>query len=217
MIEQMKYAIFDMDGTLLDSMKYWRNLGRNYLIANGITPPDDLEKHLEAQTLEQAAAYFIEELGLKKTVPVILQELDEQMAKNYREDVSCKKGAREYLESLKKKGVRMCVASATPARLAMPALTRLGLDGYFEFFLDTLEAGLSKRNPEIYDLSAARLGGNRENTVVFEDAAYAMRCAFQAGYYTVGIRDEYAKILPEELPGLCQEYWESYPEEGEKR
>ena len=90
MIEQMKYAIFDMDGTLLDSMKYWRNLGRNYLIANGITPPDDLEKHLEAQTLEQAAAYFIEELGLKKTVPVILQELDEQMAKNYREDVSCK-------------------------------------------------------------------------------------------------------------------------------
>ena len=206
------YAIFDMDGTLLDSMKYWRNLGRDYLLANGITPPSDLNKRMEAKTLEQAAEYFTSDLGLKKTIPQVLQELDEQMARHYREDVVCKPNAAEYLESLKKRGVKMCVASATPGRLAMPALTRLGLADCFLFFLDTLEAGLSKKNPYIYDLSAARLGGTRENTAVFEDAAYALETAFRAGYYTIGIQDAYAQLPPEQMKLICDEYWTGYPE-----
>ena len=79
------YAIFDMDGTLLDSMKVWKNLGRNYLELIGIRPPEDLEEHLATMSMLEGAEYFHRELGVKATPQEIIRGLNRQIEDAYRE------------------------------------------------------------------------------------------------------------------------------------
>lgn len=181
-------AIFDMDGTLLDSMPYWKNLGRDYLIARGIPVPEDLQKTLGALTLEEGAVYFREHLGVTESVEEIVNAINGMIADNYRFRIPAKPGVKEFLASLKEQGIRMGIATATYDYVAMPALERLGLLPYFEFVLDCRELG-GKTSPAVYDAAAARLGGGRESAMVFEDAAYAIRTAHEAGYFVAAVQD----------------------------
>ncbi len=208
------YAIFDMDGTLIDSMKYWKNLGRDFLIANGCEVPEDMTSTLQALSTREGADYFSRELGVAKSGSEILDELHKTMEENYRVRVECKKNAREYVEALYKKGVKMCIATATPYGMAMIPLKKLGLAPFFSFILDTEAAGISKASPEVYNLAIERLGGTKEDTVIFEDAVYALQTAHDAGYYTVALHDENAGMPEEEIRKICDEYWREFPEKA---
>ncbi len=204
------YAIFDMDGTLLDSMPYWRDLGARYLRSRGFTPPADLGRILAGLTMEEGAEYFRNEFGIDKTSEEIVGEVYALLQRAYAEEIQEKPGIRTFLERLKKAGVEMCIATASDAGIAEPALKRLGLWDYFSFVLDCGECGSGKNSPEIFDRAAARLGGSRENTLVFEDAYHAVCTARAAGYYVVGVRDASQGEAEAQIRAVCNAFIEDF-------
>lgn len=185
-----KYAIFDMDGTLIDSMVFWKNLATEYLTSKGILQiPADILEQIKPMTMSESAALFRRELGLTGDVEA---QMNEMMEDHYRNDIPLKPGVWEYLENLHRQGVRMCVASATAEHLMESCLTRLGVRQYFEFLLSCETVGAGKRSPLVYQEAARRLGAVPGQIAVYEDALYAVQTAKAAGFHVVGVYDDSA-------------------------
>ena len=185
-----KYAIFDMDGTLVDSMGYWMRLSREYLRGKGVDQvPEDVMERIIPMTMAESAALFIEMFGLSCTVAQAEAEMNAMMDGHYRRDVPLKPGVKVYLERLRAKGVRMCVASSTAEALMEACLSRLGVRDYFAFLLSCDSVGVGKDRPDVYHAAARRLGAKPADTAVFEDALFAAKTAKAAGYYVVAVRD----------------------------
>ena len=201
-----RFAIFDMDGTLVDSMGYWKSLGREYLAGQGITENiNDVLKQTLMITLPEAAELFVNKFSLSVSPEEAHSEMMEIMAEHYRKDIPLKDGVKEYLEKLSKNGVRMCIASNTGAGLVDACLTRLGIKKYFEFLLSCEEIGVGKSEPDVYFEAARRLGSEPKNIAVFEDALFAAKTAKNAGFYLVAVYDENAKKNWEKLSALADE------------
>lgn len=189
-----KYAIFDMDGTIIDSMIYWRDLAGEYLRSLGVET--DWAKLLEFITpmpLPVSSAYFVKEFKLSLTPEQVAQGLVNCIAHHYYHDIPAKAQATAYLEALKKQGVKMCLASASSEILARACLTRLGLWDYFDFFISCEEAG-SKKDPAIFLTAMQRLGATAPDQVaVYEDAVFALQTAKKAGFSTIAVYDQAAQ------------------------
>lgn len=189
-----RYCIFDMDGTLVDSTKYWHSLERDYLTGKGVSQDriDGILKITQPMTTLESAALFIKEFGFEGTPKSIAGEVNAMIELHYRTDVCLKPGVREYLEALKAKGTRMCIASATAKPLVTICMERLDIAKYFEFILSCEEVGSGKDKPDVFLEAVRRLGGTPEEAAVFEDSLVAATSAKAAGFFTVGIYDEYA-------------------------
>ena len=184
------YAIFDMDGTLVDSMGHWQNLWREYLTLKEVHPiPQDMLPRIKALSMTESAELFIKEFSLKGTPEAVAGEMNDLIGEHYKKDIPLKPGVREYLEMLKQRGVRMCVVSATAEYLVLDCLRRCGVADYFDFVLSCEETGLGKHIPDIYHMAAQRLGAAPTDIAVYEDALYAARTAKAAGYYLIGVQD----------------------------
>lgn len=178
-----------MDGTLVDSMGYWNRLVEEYLRRKGVTPPPDLWRTIQVMTMPQSSAWLIKHFGIDGTPASVEAEMNAVMADHYRHDILSKPGVRGYLTGLRRRGVKLCVASNTPAPLVHACLGRLELLDFFGFCISGEEVGAGKDRPDIYMAAAARLGGVPENTAVYEDALFAIETARAAGFYTVGVYD----------------------------
>lgn len=206
------YSIFDMDGTLVDSMGYWGRLGVEYLHQKGVQDiPPEILRMMQPMTLAQSTVLFADTFHLPGTQEEILAEMNDMMAVHYGRDVPLKDGITEYLDHLRDRGVTMCVASATDKPLMELCLGRLGILDRFSFLLSCAEVGCGKNRPDIYHAAAVRLGGQPSETVVYEDAPYAIRTAKAAGYGVVAIYDSWVDanrweaIRP--LADVCIENW----------
>ena len=183
-----RFAIFDMDGTLIDSMKFWKNLASEYLSSKGITQvSEEILQKIKPMTMSESAALFQEVFGLSGDVEA---EMNAVMDEHYRNDIPLKNGVRAYLDMLHRKGVRMCVASATAEQLMESCLSRLEIRDYFAFLLSCETVGAGKSSPLVYHESAKRLQANPDEIAVYEDALYAVQTAKNAGYYVIGVYDE---------------------------
>ena len=191
---QHKYCIFDMDGTLVDSMGHWKNLEREFLLSKHIdTDVDEVLQHIQHMTIPAAMEYFIDRFGFEGTVDSLTEEFNALMAAHYASDVEVKPGVPAYLEKLHNSGVKMCIASATSVPLVTICLERLGLRKYFEFLLSCVDVNASKDKPDVFLEAARRLGGTPAETAVFEDSLVASTTAKAAGFYVVGIYDKYSE------------------------
>jgi len=209
-----QYCIFDMDGTLVDSMGYWRQLGREYLLSKGIGEEraDQVLKELQVMSIPRAAVVFRQILGMSLTEEELIEEMQDLMECHYQNDVLLKPGILEYLEKLKGKNCRMCVATATHQRLARGCLKHLGIDQYFEFVISCKMLGVGKDKPDVYLHAAQQLGSRPEETAVFEDVLYAAQTAKSAGFYTVAVWDQNAAHEWDSLLALADEAVEDWRE-----
>ena len=201
-----RFAIFDMDGTLVDSMVYWQRLGREYLASRGVTEGvDEVLERIKAMTMAESSALFIETFGLPGTPETVEAEMNAVMDGHYRSDIPLKPGAAHYLAALKARGTKMCVATATPEPLARACLERLGVLEDFAFLLSCDEVAAGKDKPDVFFEAARRLGSAPAETAAFEDALFAARTAKDAGFYTVGVYDASGDGHWNELTALSDE------------
>ena len=201
----IKGAIFDLDGTLLDSMFIWDTIGEEYLRALGKEPHEDLKETFMTLTLEEAAVYYREHYGVTLSVKEIVDGVNAMVEQTYRTKVTLKPGIAEYLAWLKGNGVRMCVATVTDRYLVEETLERLGVRHYFLEIFTCAEVGFGKDKPVIYQKALEDLGTEKSDTYVFEDLPFALNTAKTDGFPTVGIYDRH-EAHQDELKELSDYY-----------
>lgn len=187
----LKGAVFDLDGTLFDSMFIWDRAGEVYLRSMGIEPMEGLQKVLKPMSLFQSAEYLREKYGIILTVEEIMSGIDHTVEDFYFHTVQPKSGVITFLEQMKSMGVKMCIATATDRYQAEAALIRCGMGGFFTEIFTCTGVGHGKDEPFIFRKAVEHLGTSKADTVVFEDAYHAAKTAKADGFITVGVYDKY--------------------------
>ena len=199
-MHEFKGAIFDMDGTLLDSMPVWKRLTQGYLAQFGLHITDQDYAATEGFSQPQVAQYFADRYpNLPVDAQGIMDGMDELITARYEAIAKPKDGVLEFLEGLRRRGVKMAIATLTARRHAEKALRDRGMLDYFEFMLTIEDIGVSKREPDIYLQSAARMGLTPDACIVFEDAPYACTTAKRAGFRVCGMVEPAYAAGEEEL------------------
>lgn len=188
---EIEGAIFDIDGTLLDSMPVWETLGEDYLLSQGIKPHEDLKEKFKDMSLYDAACYYKTEYGLKGDADTIMAGINGMLARFYKNEALPKAGAPEFLSSLEIRGVKMCIATATDSTLVKAALERNGMLHFFSGIFTCTGIGHGKDEPDIFNAALNSLRTSKSRTWVFEDALYAINTAKTAGFNVVGVYDRF--------------------------
>ena len=206
----IKGAIFDMDGTLIDSMGYWKSAAGDYIKTLGKEPDADLGDRFLTLGLANIYHQMKEDYGLTQSIEEVSAGIYAIMEKNYG-NVDIKPYVKDMLEAFKNKGVKMCIASATNSDLASRVLTRLGIRDYFSAVLCCKDVGRGKRYPDVYNFALGYLGTSKEETLVFEDAVFAIRTLSSHGFVSVGIEDKWCiGEEREEVKAKATYYIDSY-------
>ena len=184
-------AIFDFDGTLVDSMYIWDTIGEDYLRSLGKEPHEDLKETFMTLTLEEAAEYYRTHYGVTLSVKEILDGVNTMVEGIYRTRVAIKQGVADFLAQLKDNGTRMCIATVTDRYLVEETLDRLGILQYFSEIFTCAEVGYGKDKPIIYRKALEHLGTTKNETYVFEDSLFALKTAKADGFTTVGVYDRH--------------------------
>lgn len=207
----MKGFIFDLDGTLLDSLDMWRNIDIEYMAKYGITYKDEYGDRIKRLTFNECAYYFRDELGIDREIDDILQDWLDMSYHKYKYELELKPYAYEFVKECKKYGKCM-VATSCDLKSAEEALKRNGLFEFMDCIITTNEIGVNKENPKIYYASAGKLGMNIEDCYVFEDVLSAMKTANDAGFKVIGVYDKKWEHEKEEMKRICVKYIESFKE-----
>lgn len=211
-LKKAKGAIFDADGTMLDSMPMWGRVEVEYLISLGVEPRPDLHDVLLSLGGHEVAKYFQTEYGVRKTAEEMNAGIYKLMGEFYSERVQMKSGVIPVLEEFRERGIKMCVATATDKPLIEPALRRSGILGYFGKVFTCGEEKTSKSKPDIFIRAARFLGTDIRDTLVIEDALYAMRSAKSAGFPVAAVYDLSADNQQREIRELCDFYFRTLDE-----
>lgn len=184
-------ALFDLDGTLLDSGRVWQDVDRRFFAARGIEIDQaGYARAVQGLSFREAAVYTVRRFGLDESVEAVMAEWMDMAREEYALHVALKPGARGYLRFLKRNGVRLAVATANRPELFMPALERTGVAELFDAFCTSADVGdASKADGALYRLAAARLGVAEADCAVFEDVAEGVKGARRCGMRVYAVRD----------------------------
>jgi len=208
----IKGAIFDVDGTMLDSMWMLEIIEADYLKGFGFTPSLKEVELMNVLSLRELAEYFRSEYGIAKTVQEIIDERNALTEEFYFEKAALKRGVIELLEKLRERDVKMCVATATDKYLVEASLKRLDILKYFGKIFTCGDEKTSKSSPDIFIRAAGFLGTKISETIVFEDAVHAIKSAKSAGFPVVAVYDKSADLNNEEIRQLADYYLDSMEE-----
>ena len=205
----IKGAIFDVDGTLLDSMGVWDTIGEDYLRSLGYEPREKLNEKFRTMSIREAAAYYISEYGVTLSVEEICRQVNGWIERFYREEAMMKPGAAAFVKRLHDAGVKLAIATATDDFLVEAALRRCGVMEYFSGLITCTHVNRGKDRPDVYRAAMEHIGTNRGNTLIFEDSLKALRTARDDGFLTVGVCDRFEKDQAG-LRALANFYLKSY-------
>ena len=213
---KIKGAIFDLDGTLLDSMHIWRYAGVCYLESIGIKPKEDVSESNGTKTLAETAEYLRVKYNIDKTTEQIILEINNSIENAYFNEVQLKEGVTGLLSSLKKNGVKICIATLTDTYLVQAALKRVGALHFFDNIFSCADTGIGKDHPDVYYRAAESMGTNPYETFVFEDALYAMKTAKSANFKVMAIYDKWCRHSRDEIEKVADVYFTTFAHWDEK-
>ncbi len=185
-------VIFDLDGTLFDSMGVWAQIDIDFLGKRGLTPPPDYMETITPLGFRATAEYTIQRFHLNETPEALMEEWHQMAVEAYTCHVPLKPQAKPLLERLKASGYRLGVTSASSKELAIPCLSRHGITGLFDSIVTAGTDGPGKNDPEIWRISAAKLGVPASQCAVLDDVAAALSAAQAAGMLPVGVLDTHS-------------------------
>lgn len=207
--------IFDADGTLLDSMPIWDDLGIRYLRDLGIEAGPDLSEILFCMSLEESAAYMKRTFNIPLTEEEIREGVLAKLSDFYENEVQARPGAAEYLEALQERHVPMMIATSGSRHHIESAMSRLGFLDYFSGILTCDEVGAGKSSPDIYFRCAEAMNLPPSRVCVFEDVIHAVRTANAAGFPTAGVYDAASDGDTADMKKECSVYLKDFTDFGE--
>lgn len=205
-----KGLIFDLDGTLIDSMNVWTEIDAEFLKEYNIDMPVNFYEDIKDLSFADTAIYFSEKLGIPMNSKDIMDKFNAMAREKYEKIVPLKKGVYEFIEREKKKGTKLCVATANNKELTILALKRLGIYDSMEFILTCDEICSGKGTPDIYIKCAEKMGLEISETAVFEDILRGVLSARSAGFYVVAVKEETAFDDIDEIKKNCDLFIEDY-------
>lgn len=208
----MRDLVFDFDGTLVDSMPTWGGKMLRILGEEGVSYPENIIEIITPLGDVGAAKYFIEALGVRSSKESLFERMDAYAFPKYRDEIPEKEGVSKTLRTLKSRGHRLYVLTASPHKMLDPCLERLGLAPFFDGIFSCDDFATTKANPEIYDRLSARIGSTKENLVFFDDNLGACQTAIKAGVRTVGVYDDSGKAAFDRLKEITSAFAHTFEE-----
>ncbi len=203
-------VIFDLDGTLIDSMGLWADIDRQYFGRFGIDLPGDYQGAIAGMSFLETAVYSKERFNLPDSVEKIMQDWNDMAMDMYANNIPLKAGVREFLPALKKKGILTGIATSNSMELVEACLDHLGVRHFFDEVHTSSEVEHGKPFPDIYLLVAKELGVNPKRCICFEDIPEGLTAGLTAGMMTVAVDDEYSKNITEKKKELSTYFIRDY-------
>lgn len=185
----MKLAIFDLDGTLVESLNDWRDISINFLKRHNINYSKELEMAMQTLSFTECAKLLVEEYKIDADEQDIIDEWINDVKYSYDHTISLKPYAKDYIKYLHEKGIKMCIATAAEKDLTENVTKRLGIYDYMDFIITVNEFGKGKESPEIFLYCKDKFSFDINDCVVFEDSLYAIKSAKSVGFKVIGLRD----------------------------
>ena len=206
----VKGLIFDVDGTILDSMSIWMNAGERYLNSLGIEIDYNLAEIMFEQTMDETARYIKERHHVEQSEKEIIDGINAMVYTFYEKEAMPKEGVLDFIEEAYAKGIPMTVATSTDRPMIEAAFHRLNLHNYFKKIYTTSEVGSGKDQPEIFYQAIKTMGSDEKTTYLLDDAFYALNTAHNAGIGTIGIYDFSSKCDTEKIKAVSDIYIEDW-------
>jgi len=206
----IKAFIFDMDGTVIDSMWMWKEIDREYLARHGHDLPEDLQKNIAGFSFDETAHYFKNTFGITDEIKKIQQDWNDMARDKYENSVPVKNGVREFIIKARELGIRTGIATSNSPELTEVVLKSLGIGELFDEVHTTCEVAKGKPSPDIFLLVAEKLGVAPCDCIVFEDLPEGLRGAEKAGMLKVAVEDDFSAGSRKEKIELSDMYIEDY-------
>ncbi|MDD6102927.1 MAG: HAD family phosphatase [Clostridiales bacterium] len=204
MFKNIEAVIFDLDGTLVDSMWMWKQIDIDYLEKYNIEMPVDLQEQIEGMSFSETAVYFKEKFNLPDTLDVIKSDWIDMAKEYYMHKVSLKPGVLKLLRVLKKNNIKTGIATSNSIELLDAVLDSLGVRTYFDSIHVACEVAKGKPAPDIYNLVADELGVCHDKCLVFEDIAIGVMAGKAAGMRTCGVGDDFAVLHNDKIKDVAE-------------
>lgn len=212
MLRDVDAVIFDLDGTLVDSMWMWKSIDIEYLGRFGIPFPEDLQHSIEGMSFSETAVYFKKRFDLPDSLDQIKRDWNEMAWKKYMYEVPVKEGARELLQYLKENNIPAGIATSNSRQLTELIIEKHNLSGYFASIRTSCEVDKGKPSPDIYLLVARDLQADPSRCLVFEDVPQGIMAGKNAGMKVCAVYDEFSEVYAKTKKRLADYYVRSLKE-----
>lgn len=212
MLTGKKAVIFDLDGTLIDSMSMWDDINVEYLGKFGLSVPKDLQREISGMSFTECAIYFKKKFQLPVSIEEIKEVWNEMAMYKYVHEVPLKLGVLEFLKKLKQAGMKTGIATSNSVELVDAVLESLQIKQYFDEVHTACEVEKGKPEPDIYLLVAKCLCVKPEDCLVFEDVPEGIMAGKRAGMQVCAVEDDFSKYMIEEKKALADYYIADYRE-----
>lgn len=208
-----KTAVFDMDGTIIDSLSVWDKIDREFLEhKRGIPVPPDYVEKIAAMSCYETAVYTVSRFKLTDTPQKLMDEWQQMAIYEYSHNIRLKEGVLDYFKYLKSNNKKIVLCTSSPKDLYEPVLKNNGIYDFFDAFACTCEAGKGKGMPDVYIMAAKKANTEPMDIMVFEDILEAAASAKKAGMHVCGVFDDRSKHNTEKMKVLCDYYIHSFTE-----
>ena len=211
MLEEIKGVIFDMDGTLIDSMWVWEEVDVDYVKRYQLVEPEGFYEAIEGMSFTDVAKYY------KKTFPQIRDSVEQIKAdwmemgyRLYRDEVELKSGVKEFLEELKKRGIKIGIATSNDRDMTEMVLEARGILQEFDAICTSDEVKIGKPAPDVYLKAAEDLGVDSKDCLIFEDVPAGLMAGKSAGMKTCAVADKFSEDQIEKKRALADYFIQDY-------